>query len=304
MRIILTAVSHFFGNTRLGDGSFLVLLLSFVIIMRSRFVVRQDVPPPGFILVFLGLLSAVVGTSVLLISTLTIVSAFWYRLASLLLFQGFLLFPILGIGAFLFPRFFGLPNLHNFDESKALPPGWIPRAFLAGFCGIMVMIGFVLEAKGMLRAGPLVRLVGAGIYFGREVPFFRTFRKHGTLGVCLGSALLLLMTGMLCQSLFPQYGKSMEHIVLIGGFGLLTMTVATRVILGHSGQTHRFKEKILPLLIMMILVVVSLATRVSADVFPDVIVSHQIYAALIWIIAVVIWAFRILPGVLRPDDEE
>ena len=302
--LCLTAGCHLAGNTRFGDGSFLLLLLSFVFIMRSRFIARQDVPPPGFVLVLLGWLSAVGGTSLLLLSSLSSIDAFWYRLANLLLFQGFLLFPIMGIGAFLFPRFFGMPSLQEFDESRSLPPGWIPSAAWALICGLIVMSGFIVEANGELRMGPLLRLLGAGMYFGKEVPFFRTFRKHGTLGVCLGTALLTLMTGMLCQALFPQYGKSMEHVVLIGGFGLLTMTVATRVILGHSGQSNRFKAKILPLLIMMILVVVALATRVSADVFPDVLVSHQIYAALIWIIGVGIWAFRILPGVLRPDEEE
>lgn len=301
--LCLTAGGHLAGNTRLGDGGFLLLLLSFVGIMRPRFMARKDVPPPGFVLVLMGWSSAVFGTTVLLLATMTPVSAFWYRLASLLLFQGFLLFPILGIGAFLFPRFFGMLNLHDFDESRSLPPGWISRAIFAGVCGMVVLIGFVLEARGLLRAGPLVRLLGAGIYFGREVPFFRTFRKHGTLGVCLGTALLLLMTGMLCQALFPQYAKSMEHIVLMGGFGLLTTTVATRVILGHSGQSDRFKVRIPALLIMMSLVIFALATRISADLFPNVVISHQVYAALIWIIAVGIWAIGILPGVVRADTE-
>ena len=94
------------------------------------------------------------------------------------------------------------------------------------------MFGFVLEARGMVRAGPIFRLIGVAIYFGREVPFFSTFKNHGTLGVCLRTALLTLMTGMICQAAFPQYAVVMEHIILVGGFGLLTLTVATRV---HSG---------------------------------------------------------------------
>lgn len=302
--LCLVGGSHFLGHSVTGDSLFLLLLLSFPLIMRSRFVARKDVPPPGFLLVGLGWMSAVVGTSILLLFPFITLDAFWYSLANLLLFQGFLMFPILGIGAFLFPRFFGLPNLHNLDESRSLPPGWIRRAMLAGVCGVIVMLGFIVEAKGELRLGPLLRLLGAGIYFGREVPFFRTFRNHGTLGVCLGTALLLLMTGMLCQALFPQYAKGMEHIVLVGGFGLLTMTVATRVVLGHSGQTHRLKIKIRPLTIAMGLIILSLATRISADVFPQVMLTHHIYAAVIWIAAALVWAVKILPGVLIADDEE
>lgn len=302
--LCVLGVSYVLGYSVVGDGMFLLLLLSFPIIMLPRFLARKDVPPPGFLLFLLGWLSAVVGTSILLVFPFILLDAFWYQLANLLLFQGFLLFPILGFGAFLFPRFFGLPNLHDFDESRSLPPGWIQKALLAGVCGLLVMAGFVVEAMGKIQLGPLLRLLGAAIYFGREVPFFRTLKNHGTLGVCLGTALLLLMTGMLCQSLFPQYAKSMNHIVLMGGFGLLTMPVATRVVLGHSGQTHRLKTKIRPLTIAMGLIVLSLATRISADVFPQVMLTHHIYAAVIWIVAAGIWAFKILPGVFIADDEE
>jgi len=80
--------------------------------------------------------------------------------------------------------------------------------------------------------------------------------------------------------------------------------VATRVVLGHSGQTHRLKTKIRPLTIAMGLIVLSLATRISADVFPQVMLTHHIYAAVIWIVAAGIWAFKILPGVFIADDEE
>ena len=294
---------HVAGKTVLGNSCFLVLLVSFVLVMRPRFVARQDVPPPGFLLVIFGWVSAFMGTLVLLLATNYSVSGFWYRLAQLLLFQGFLLFPILGIGAFLFPRFFGLPNLHNLEESRTLPPGWKNRAYLAAVCGILILVSFILEARGLVRSGPLLRLGVAAVYLGREVPFFRTFRNHGTLGVCLGTALLLLLAGLFCQALFPQYGKAMEHIVFMGGFGLLTATVATRVILGHSGQSHRLKLKMPLLLTMMILVILALLTRISADVFPKVMVSHQIYAAGVWIIAVGIWAVKILPGVLIQGEE-
>jgi uncharacterized protein involved in response to NO len=76
--LCLTVGSHFRGHARLGDSSFLVLLLSFIVIMGPRFVARKDVPPPGFVLVLLGWLSAVVGTSIqLLIPTMTL-DPFWY----------------------------------------------------------------------------------------------------------------------------------------------------------------------------------------------------------------------------------
>ncbi|MCB1122881.1 MAG: NnrS family protein, partial [Verrucomicrobiae bacterium] len=170
-------------------------------------------------------------------------------------------------------------------------------------CGLVVLAGFSMEALGYLKTGPLVRLVAMALYLSQEVPFYRTFRKHGTLGLSLALALSLLLAGQVFQALFPQYFKAMEHIVFMGGFGLLTFTVATRVILGHGGQSTRFKSRFPSLVAVIVLVVVALLTRISADIFPKVMVSHQVYAALIWVAGAIVWGCALLPGVFRRDDE-
>lgn len=64
-----------------------------------------------------------------------------------------LVFPIMGIGAFLLPRFFGLPNRQDFPESLALPPGWLSSAAFALLCAALVMAGFILESLPDLRMG-------------------------------------------------------------------------------------------------------------------------------------------------------
>lgn len=298
-----TAGSHVLGKSLWGHGCFFLLLVMFPAFMARRFRERRDTPPPGFVLVLLGWASALFGTAVLLVLQITPLPAFPVRFGQLLLYQGFLLFPILGIGAFLFPRFFGLPNRQNFDETLTLPPGWFSRAAIALVCGLVVLAGFALEAAGFIQYGPLLRLLAMAVYLSQEVPFYRTFRKHGTLGLSLALALGLLLAGKACLAIFPHYFKAMEHIVFMGGFGLLTFTVAARVILGHGGQSHRFKARFPSLLIVLVLVVASLLTRISGDVFPKVMISHQVYAALIWITGALVWGWALLPGVFRRDDE-
>jgi|GEM_PF-2028819 hypothetical protein len=86
-------------------------------------------------------------------------------------------------------------------------------------------------------------------------------------------------------------------------FGMVLLDQATRVILDHGGQTHRFKAKIKPLVIMMILVIAALATRMIAGILPQIRVSHQVYAAILWIAAILTWAIKILPGVLQTGDD-
>ena len=50
------------------------------------------------------------------------------NLQHLLSYQAFILLPILGVGTFLLPRFFDLPNLNEFPESRTPPPGWARKA--------------------------------------------------------------------------------------------------------------------------------------------------------------------------------
>jgi hypothetical protein len=93
------------------------------------------------------------------------------------------------------------------------------------------------------------------------------------------------------------------HIVFITGFTLLTFTVATRVVLGHSGQSDKFALPLKSIAIMAGLFVLAMATRVSADWMPELRMSHYAYAALAWTGAALVWAIYILPGVRRAGTE-
>jgi uncharacterized protein involved in response to NO len=89
----------------------------------------------------------------------------------------------------------------------------------------------------------------------------------------------------------------------MGGFAVLTLTVATRVILGHSGNLHRLTMPNRWLLIAVGLMLLAMATRISGDIWPKVLVSHYVYGAIIWTLAVVLWGFYVVPKVLVRDVE-
>jgi uncharacterized protein involved in response to NO len=93
------------------------------------------------------------------------------------------------------------------------------------------------------------------------------------------------------------------HLTLIGGFAVITFTVATRVIFGHSGNLERLKGKNRWLLVALGLMLFAMATRISGDFWPKIMASHYIYGALIWVIGVTVWSCFTLPKVLQADDE-
>ncbi|MFT5467512.1 MAG: hypothetical protein ACI8UO_002616 [Verrucomicrobiales bacterium] len=60
-------LAHLSNHVILGDSCFLALFAAFALMLLIRVVrLRKDTPPPGFVLVGLGLLSMIIGTSILL----------------------------------------------------------------------------------------------------------------------------------------------------------------------------------------------------------------------------------------------
>lgn len=296
-------LAYFGGKLLWGDVLFLILLACFASLAIPRFLRRKDTPPPGFVLV--GLAWVCVGTGAVLAvwQGLRETEPFWINLQKLLSTQGFVLLPILGIGPFILPRFFGMPSTHDFPESKKPPVSWTRKALVASAVGLVVIFSFVLEARGDHRAGHAVRFAAALFYLVLEFPFGRAPKASSALGASLRMALVVLVAGFLIVAIFPEYRTSLLHLTLIGGFAVITFVVATRVVYGHSGNLDKLKKGNKWLIAAVSLMLLGMATRISGDFWPKIMASHFNYGALLWAGGVLVWAVRVLPKVLQADDE-
>ena len=292
------------GRSMWGDLVFFCTMFALVLLLGARTLFRKDSPPPAFVLVAMGLLSALTGSFGLALVQATpgLMPSWLMPFGKLLLNQGFILLPVMGIGAFLLPRFFGLPNRQSFPESLTLPPGWKPRAAFAGACGMAVVASFGIEVAGLPRWGNALRAGALLLYFFREVPVHQAGFGGGSLALGLRVALVAIPLGYILLAVMPGRTLTFLHVVFITGFSLLTFTVATRVVLGHSGQSEKFRASLWPVLVLCVLISLAMFTRVTADWFPKLQMSHYAYAALIWISGVLIWGVRILPGVAKADQ--
>ncbi|HPA16567.1 MAG TPA: NnrS family protein [Verrucomicrobiae bacterium] len=301
--LVAAAGLHTTGHSLWGDQIFLLALLFLIAAFGLRIIIRRDVPPPSFAIAALGLLSALVGDALFIFGPLADLPPWHDALARLLVYQGFLLLPVLGVGAFLLPRFFDLPNRQDFPESIAPPKGWTLATAWSLACGMAVLLSFVWEALGHKRSANLGRALVVGTFLLWQLPPFRA-KATGTISRCVATALLFLTCAYPTAALAPPPAVAWAHLLFIGGFGMLTFAVATRVILGHSGAGHLFRKPIRSLLAFAILAVLALATRVSADFLPTIRLSHLAYAAIAWIAGVVTWSAAVLPRVATPDPED
>jgi uncharacterized protein involved in response to NO len=291
------------ARVELGDILFLIQVLLFAGCILSRATKRQDTPPPGFVLVGLAFVCAIFATGVSLVQVFREMDPFWVLLQRLAAYQGFVLLPILGVGGFILPRFFGFQSPHDFPVTTRPPREWHIRAGLAVGAGLLILISFWLEARGWFQFAPALRFLTAATYLAWELPVFRRTETRNALSGSLRLAFGLLLAGFLAVVLFPAHRVALLHLSLMGGFAVVALVVATRVVFGHSGKAALLSMRNRWLWVTVWLMVLGMATRISGDFWPHIMATHYSYGAVIWIGAILLWAFYVLPKVLLIEEE-
>lgn len=299
---ILSAFLHLVQNQTGGDILFLTLLLFFVGAMATRARTGRDLPPPNFVLVLFGLLNAIVGIFLITASKSITNGLFLNQLGGLMLNEGFVLFPILGVGAFFFPKLLGgaKPEPADLQIAAVL---WRKRAAIAALTGTVIWSSFVLEALAWTRTAAVVRGLTTLIYFVTQGHLLERPSGPPFLAQCFRFGALLLVVGLFLPLVLPAYRLANLHLTFIGGFSIILFTVSTRVILGHSGHQYLFQKRLRFLIASLALLVLAMLARVSADFILPERNSHLVYATLIWLLAAAVWAWALGPKLLISADE-
>jgi uncharacterized protein involved in response to NO len=300
---ILSSVLHLFQNQTGGNISFLILLLFFLGVIGTRARTAQDLPPPNFVLVLFGLLNAIVGIFLITAAKSMTSGLFTNRLGSLMLNEGFVLFPILGVGAFFFPKLLGGEKPEPADLRIAASL-WVKRAAIALVTAVVIWSSFVLEALGWIRTAALIRGLTTLTYFVTQGHLLEkpSPATAGFLAQCFKLGALLLVAGLFLPAALPGYRLANLHLAFIGGFSIILFTVSTRVILGHAGQSHLFRKRLRFLIAALALLIVAAIARVGADFVPPARNSHLVYAALIWLLAAAVWLVALGPKLSLSDE--
>lgn len=290
------------GQTLLGHALFLGTLAGFTLLMASRIRHRTEAPPPGLILAPLALLCGAGGSILAILGMQQELDPEWITLQHLLSYQGFVLLPILGVGPFLLPRFFGAQSRQDLPDSGPRPtPDWWREAVQSGIVGGAVLVSFVLEMYGWVHVGPGLRAMVVLLELVRSIPIWKQFPPSGRLSWMLRIGLGSVVLGYLLRTAAPGLNIALLHWTFIGGFALVTLAVATRVIGGHCGERALVQGKGRWLLWSMGLILLAMVTRVSGDFWPKIQPTHYGYGALLWVLGLGTWSWYTLRHVGREE---
>jgi uncharacterized protein involved in response to NO len=294
---LLAAGAHTAGAHRFGDVCFLICLFLFVVILLKRFRRREDNPPPNFVLVALGMLSGIAGAALVAWSEDAQYTRA-YQFGSALLNDCFVLLPVLGVAPFFLGKLLDLAS-SDLPESRVFSRQWKCDAAINALIALSIVGSFFVETTGRAPLPAWFRAFVIALYLFWRLPW----RGRTFLADYLRAGLLFILAGFFTIALWPNYRVGELHIVFITGFSLIIFTVATRVILGHSGHLDRLKSRLWFFINTSGLLFLGMISRVTADLAPRVRVIHLLGAALCWLIAALIWIVRVIPKVTLAEEE-
>ena len=177
----------------------------------------------------------------------------------------------------------------------------------AAATGAIIIGSLALEAGGWLRSGNAIRFVVTVLWIRTTLPGLWTTKLTGTQAWATRIALVSILLSFAFRAALPSHlnpAFALEHVFFVSGIGLLLFAVGSRVIDGHSGHRAAAAGKSTALRWMTWLVLLAMATRVSADYWPTIMVSHYIYAAILWAIISAIWLVTRARKLATPDPED
>lgn len=276
--IIVSFVSNFF---ELNQVYYFVTSLSYFLLIYfviSRFKIKENLPPSFFVLILFGILSGIVGSILLSIEVFEAVG-------HALFFNGVVLFLVLGVGSRLVPALRGVsPKMSSVVKKEYIEFGLIGTALLISLIG---------EAKSESYLFGLIKCIATLIIAIRYWKIFSFVKPSSRLAYGMWGAAYMVIAGIILRTLIPEYGVQWFHLTYIGGFGMMTFTVASRVIISHGGHSMDFEKKSKAPLVVVVLLSLAAITRVAAPYFDYLLLLK--WASAFWILGTLVWSLVFIP---------
>lgn len=206
----------------------------------------------------------------------------------LLFYDGFVLFIVFGIGATLIPNMFGYKQSNVFVV-QGIQKSSISRSQKAII--LALLISFIVDLFMMQMFTKIVRFFILALLFNHRLKIYQLPPVRTSFTISVWASVWMTLIGYGLSALFPMYYIHALHVMLIGGFGLMILMIASRVTLAHGNYGFSLELKSKLLYILGSLIFLTALTRYTAVFWSKIYISHLGYAAIIWILTLLIWSF-------------
>ena len=278
------ATLAFVGRTSAAHllAAFTIMLLGAAVI--RRFAKRANDPPEEMLFVPAALLMGLTGA--LLQFAVAALPAFEEpspRLGVRLMSLGMVLALVIGVGSLLVPVFLEIkdplviPKIAKPHERPA-------RRALYASLALGLMLSFVADALGHPAVGAFARASIVTFVLAFLWKLWRLPGRRTVPAFVMWTSGWLIGIGLWAAALWPIHGIAALHVTLLGGYGALTMGIASRVVVTHGGRGPDAEARVLTPLRAGLLVV-ALGLRVGAENAGAAGPTWLAASALAWIVA-------------------
>ncbi len=213
------------------------------------------------------------------------------RLGRSLLHYGMLPLVILGAGAVLVVPM-GSPPDRNVWRARLQSAGRAETGIFLGLFFTSFAVDLGLDAAGFPNAGSVgsatLRFLLVLLWMVRYLHVIELRSFRGPVGVAFWTASVSILCG-LGGTVFPDQAIHFAHMFFVGGAAQFILTISVHVIQSHGGHGALSKARGRALWSILILVVCAALTRSTAAIWPHIYLSHLAYAAVLFILALLIW---------------
>jgi uncharacterized protein involved in response to NO len=270
------------------------------IVVVAAFVVRRLRSPGGarglpkvFGWVPLALFSGIAGAA--LVAVAAMIDPFeepaFRQLGRGLLLQGMFSALIIGVGGTM------LPQLTRGEPARPGAPGSPAGPFLRAACALLFLASFPVEVYVGTRSGFALRAAVAG---GVVLAAARLWRRPTAPGLhrwLIWISAWLLPLGFAAVAAAPALRTAVLHVVFIGSFASMTLSVSLHVALSHGGQSARLARSPWQVWAMALLLLAALASRLLVGMDPEHLTWWLGAAATSFLLATLAWASLVVPAI-------
>lgn len=289
------SLAALFNRLAAAETAYAAALLVVAQFAVRRFAARSAGrrPPASFTIVPVGLIAGLGGAALIIAATRG-APGWTLVLGRSLVLEGVFSCLVLGIGAF----FFSLALRGEAPPDLTAAPRDVARGAVYAFAGLVSLGSLFLQDLVNVRAGLLLRaVVFVGIFVSAGAHHLPS--RPGLNRRLIWLASWAIPAGLVAAAVVPEHRIAAMHVAYVGGFGLLALTVATHVALGHTGFEAQQSGRPWPVAVFGALFVIAAAMRATAVAMPDVYFAWLGVAASVWLAGEAVWAAYLLPKMWR-----
>jgi uncharacterized protein involved in response to NO len=204
---------------------------------------------------------------------------------------------VIGIGSILVPGFLGIrenvimPRMGGKAERFG-------RRGLYDILGSVLILAFVAEAAGHKTFGFSLRSAVVTVMLLFVWRIYRLPRKRDLPAYVLWGSSWGVFLGLWIATLVPLLETAGLHLTLLAGFGVMTMTIATRISVVHSGGAVADEQLVITPQVVAALIL-AIVTNFVAHVSPVGYVTWLAASGIFWAIGWLLWTAGALPRIWR-----